>query len=207
MDYNKEMINYFAKILISEYGVDENDLLFKSTSKDSVDVFFKGCLILSVDYTVFEHITKRMVDIIITNCINNSKERNMLSLSKYCDYDLEFQNNIIKLLEEVDFTIVEFTTNKETTVVNNAQEIIKITNKAKEENIKKDIEDIESKILEAARNGNESVMFKFTEFKTDFDSLNQYDNEIVKHFRNKGFECSIDSYSLGRGFLKIKWGD
>ena len=70
MGYDKEMINYFSKILISEYGVDENDLLFKSTSKDSIDVFFKGDLILSIDYAIFQDITsQRVVSILITNCI------------------------------------------------------------------------------------------------------------------------------------------
>ena len=148
--------------------------------------------------------TRRVVDVIIINYGNNYKKRNLLSLSKYYNYDLGFEKSIIKLLEES-----EFSANKETAVVNNAQEIIEITKKAKEENIKKDIEDIESKILEAARNGDESVIFRTLEFKTNFAIMNKSDNEIVKHFRNKGFECVIDSYpsASGSGLLKIKWGD
>lgn len=86
-------------------------------------------------------------------------------------------------------------------------EIIEITKKAKEENIKKDIENLEYEILEAARNGDESVMFRTLEFKTNFSIMNKSDNEIVKHFRNKGFECVIDPYLSGSGLLKISWGD
>lgn len=200
MDYHKEMINYFAKILISEYGIDENDFLFKSTSKDSIYVFFKGDLILSIDYIVFEDMNGIVVDIIITNRINNITERSMLSLSKYCNYDLEFQNNIIKLLEGVNFII-----NKETTVVNNAQEIIEITRKAKEDNIKEDIDKLESLILEKARDGREGLMFKLSKLKSDI-LKEESDNDIFKHFRNKGFKCSISNGYSDR-YLNITWGD
>ena len=202
MDYHKVIVKYFSRALETRYNIDENDFLFKSTSKDSIYVFFKSDLILSIDYIIFEDMNRIVVDVIITNRTNNITERNMLSLSKYCNYDLEFQNNIIKLLEGVNFII-----NKETTVVNNAQEIIEITKKAKEENIKKDIEDIESKILEAAKDGSERLLFSLSELKTDVSLMNKYDNEIVNHFKNKGFECSIcDGSYLGR-YLKISWGD
>ena len=205
MDYHEVMTKYFSKALETRYDIDESDLLFKHINKGQIEVFFKGSLILGISYLVSEDMTtRRVVDVIIINYGNNYKKRNLLSLSKYYNYDLGFEKSIIKLLEESEFSV-----NKETAVVNNAQEIIEITKKAKEENIKKDIEDIESKILEAARNGDESVMFRTLEFKTNFAIMNKSDNEIVKHFRNKGFECVIDSYpsASGSGLLKIKWGD
>ena len=205
MDYHEIMTKYFSKALETRYDIDKNDLLFKHINKGQIEVFLKGSLILGVNYLIFEDMTtRRVVDVIIINYGNNYKKRNLLSLSKYYNYDLGFEKSIIKLLEESEFSV-----NKETAVVNNAQEIIEITKKAKEENIKKDIEDIEFKILEAARNGDESVMFRTLEFKTNFAIMNKSDNEIVKHFRNKGFECVIDSYpsASGSGLLKIKWGD
>ena len=205
MDYHEVMTKYFSKALETRYDIDKNDLLFKHINKGQIEVFFKGSLILGISYLVSEDMTtRRVVDVIIINYGNNYKKRNLLSLSKYYNYDLGFKKSIIKLLEESEFSV-----NKETTVVNNAQEIIEITKKAKEENIKKDIETIETKILEAARNGDESVMFRTLEFKTNFAIMNKSDNEIVKHFRNKGFECVIDSYpsASGSGLLKIKWGD
>ena len=205
MDYHEVMTKYFSKALETRYDIDKNDLLFKHINKGQIEVFLKGSLILGVNYLIFEDMTiRRVVDVIIINYGNNYKKRNLLSLSKYYNYDLGFEKSIIKLLEESEFSV-----NKETAVVNNAQEIIEITKKAKEENIKKDIEDIEFKILEAARNGDESVMFRTLEFKTNFAIMNKSDNEIVKHFRNKGFECVIDSYpsASGSGLLKIKWGD
>ena len=203
MDYHEVMTKYFSKALETRYDIDKNDLLFKHINKGQIEVFLKGSLILGVNYLIFEDMTiRRVVDVIIINYGNNYKKRNLLSLSKYYNYDLGFEKSIIKLLEESEFSV-----NKETAVVNNAQEIIEITKKAKEENIKKDIEDIEFKILEAARNGDESVMFRTLEFKTNFAIMNKSDNEIVKHFRNKGFECVIDSYPSGSGLLKISWGD
>ena len=205
MDYHEVMTKYFSKALETRYDIDESDLLFKHINKGQIEVFFKGSLILGISYLVSEDMTtRRVVDVIIINYGNNYKKRNLLSLSKYYNYDLGFKKSIIKLLEESEFSV-----NKETAVVNNAQEIIEITKKAKEENIKKDIETIETKILEAARNGDESVMFRTLEFKTNFAIMNKSDNEIVKHFRNKGFECVIDSYpsASGSGLLKIKWGD
>ena len=203
MDYHKLMAKYFSKALESKYDIDNNGLLFKSINKGRIDVFFKGDLILGINYLIMEDMkTRRIVDVKITNYGNNSTKRNLLSLSKYYNYDLEFQNHIIKLLEESEFSF-----NKETAVVNNAQEIIEITRKAKEENIKKDIEDIEFKILEAAKDGNERLLFSLSELKTDVSLMNKYDNEIINHFKNKGFECSIcDGNHLGR-YLKISWGD
>ena len=203
MDYHEVMTKYLSKALETKYDIDKNDLLFKHINKGRIDVFFKGDLILGINYLIMEDMkTRRIVDVKITNYGNNSTKRNLLSLSKYYNYDLEFQNHIIKLLEESEFSF-----NKETAVVNNAQEIIEITRKAKEENIKKDIEDIEFKILEAAKDGNERLLFSLSELKTDVSLMNKYDNEIINHFKNKGFECSIcDGNHLGR-YLKISWGD
>ena len=203
MDYHEVMTKYFSKALETRYDIDKNDLLFKHINKGQIEVFLKGSLILGVNYLIFEDMTtRRVVDVIIINYGNNYKRRNLLSLSKYYNYDLRFEKCIIKLLEEAEFSV-----NKETTVVNNAQEIIEITKKAKEENIKKDIEDIEFKILEAAKDGNERLLFSLSELKTDVSLMNKYDNEIINHFKNKGFECSIcDGNHLGR-YLKISWGD
>lgn len=203
MDYHEVMTKYLSKALETRYDIDKNDLLFKHINKGQIEVFLKGSLILGVNYLIFEDMTiRRVVDVIIINYGNNYKRRNLLSLSKYYNYDLRFEKCIIKLLEEAEFSV-----NKETTVVNNAQEIIEITKKAKEENIKKDIEDIEFKILEAAKDGNERLLFSLSELKTDVSLMNKYDNEIINHFKNKGFECSIcDGNHLGR-YLKISWGD
>lgn len=203
MDYHEVMTKYLSKALETRYDIDKNDLLFKHINKGQIEVFLKGSLILGVNYLIFEDMTiRRVVDVIIINYGNNYKRRNLLSFSKYYNYDLRFEKCIIKLLEEAEFSV-----NKETTVVNNAQEIIEITKKAKEENIKKDIEDIEFKILEAAKDGNERLLFSLSELKTDVSLMNKYDNEIINHFKNKGFECSIcDGNHLGR-YLKISWGD
>ena len=203
MDYHEVMTKYFSKALETRYDIDKNDLLFKHINKGQIEVFLKGSLILGVNYLIFEDMTiRRVVDVIIINYGNNYKRRNLLSLSKYYNYDLRFEKCIIKLLEEAEFSV-----NKETTVVNNAQEIIEITKKAKEENIKKDIETIEFKILEAAKDGNERLLFSLSELKTDVSLMNKYDNEIINHFKNKGFECSIcDGNHLGR-YLKISWGE
>ena len=203
MDYHEVMTKYLSKALETRYDIDKNDLLFKHINKGQIEVFLKGSLILGVNYLIFEDMTiRRVVDVIIINYVNNYKRRNLLSFSKYYNYDLRFEKCIIKLLEEAEFSV-----NKETTVVNNAQEIIEITKKAKEENIKKDIEDIEFKILEAAKDGNERLLFSLSELKTDVSLMNKYDNEIINHFKNKGFECSIcDGNHLGR-YLKISWGD
>ena len=203
MDYHEVMTKYFSKALETRYDIDESDLLFKHINKGQIEVFFKGSLILGISYLVSEDMTtRRVVDVIIINYGNNYKKRNLLSLSKYYNYDLGFKKSIIKLLEESEFSV-----NKETAVVNNAQEIIEITKKAKEENFKKDIEYIEFKILEAAKDGNERLLFSLSELKTDVSLMNKYDNEIINHFKNKGFECSIcDGNHLGR-YLKISWGD
>ena len=203
MDYHEVMTKYLSKALETRYDIDKNDLLFKHINKGQIEVFLKGSLILGVNYLIFEDMTiRRVVDVIIINYGNNYKRRNLLSLSKYYNYDLRFEKCIIKLLEEAEFSV-----NKETTVVNNAQEIIEITKKAKEENFKKDIEYIEFKILEAAKDGNERLLFSLSELKTDVSLMNKYDNEIINHFKNKGFECSIcDGNHLGR-YLKISWGD
>lgn len=202
MDYHEAMTKYLSKALETRYDIDKNDLLFKHINKGQIEVFLKGSLILGVNYLIFEDMTtRRVVDVIIINYGNNYKRRNLLSLSKYYNYDLRFEKCIIKLLEEAEFSV-----NKETTVVNNAQEIIEITKKAKEENFKKDIEYIESKILEAARNGDDSVMIRLSDLKSNISLMNKYENEIFKHFRKKGFGCSIDN-SFVNGILNVTWGE
>ena len=202
MDYHEVMTKYLSKALETRYDIDKNDLLFKHINKGQIEVFLKGSLILGVNYLIFEDMTiRRVVDVIIINYGNNYKRRNLLSLSKHYNYDLRFEKCIIKLLEEAEFSV-----NKETTVVNNAQEIIEITKKAKEENFKKDIEYIESKILEAARNGDDSVMIRLSDLKSNISLMNKYENEIFKHFRKKGFGCSIDN-SFVNGILNVTWGE
>ena len=177
-------------------GVADNTDLFETLEADKV--YYVPYYIV-MDATMVQE----MVDIRITNYKNLSvSKKYLLSLFKYSNNDFNFQKSIIKILEEVGVEI-----NKETNVVNNAQEIIEITKKAKEENIKKDIDTLESLILEAARDGKYALTYGLSNLKSDIPAREDSDNEIFKHFRNKGFKCSITEGShLGR-YIKIKWGD
>lgn len=202
MDYHELMTKYFSTALETRYDIDKDVLLFKHINKGQIEVFFKGSLILGINYLISEDLTTRkVVDVVIINYGNNYKKRNLLSLSKYYNYDIGFERHIVKLLEEVEFSV-----NKETTVVNNAQEIIEITKKAKEENIKKEIEDIEYRILEAAREGKESLLYSLSGIDSNIIEEESC-NKILKHFSKKGFECStgVGAY-LGR-YIRITWGD
>ena len=204
MYYSNKVIKHFLEALKSEYGIDGGKLVFKNFTKDSAHVYYDNELILGFhfNYIIGPGNTADVVSLLIENKKSSRVETNINEISKFAKHDEVFEDGIRRMLRRLDLDI-----GKNVGVVNNAQEIIEITKKAKEENIKKDIETIETKILEAARNGDESVMFRTLEFKTNFAIMNKSDNEIVKHFRNKGFECVIDSYPSGSGLLKIKWGD
>lgn len=203
MDCREVISKYFSRALESEYGIESERIGFKSINKNSLDAYLDGDLIFNVIYSVVEYST--------TTVYLNIKTQgyNKIAPSICCvevDKDLRYSEDVGKVFEKI-IREIDLDINKKTTVVNNAQEIIEITKKAKEENIKKDIEDIESKILEAARNGDERLLFSLSELKTDVSLMNKYDNEIVRHFKNKGFECSIhDGIHLG-SYLKITWGD
>ena len=206
MNYGNKIARHFSKALKSEYIIDSGKLVFKHITKDSVHVFYDNELILcfQFNYLLNRPNATDIVSLMIENYENSKVVTSILEVLKNDEYDKVFEDGVRDMLIRLDLNI-----GKKTVVVNTAQEIIEITKKAKEENIKKDIETIETKILEAARNGDESVMFRTLEFKTNFSIMNKSDNEIVKHFRNKGFECVIDSYpsASGSGLLKIKWGD
>lgn len=191
----------FVNVLKKKYDVN-NNIVFKHINKNMVDVYLEDDLILGIHYIVMENtITQKMVDIRITNYKDFSvSERALILLAKYSAHDLKFQSSIVRILEEVGLVI-----EKEINVVNNAQEIIEITKKAKEENIKKDIDELESLILEKARDGREGLMFKLSKLKSDI-LKEESDNDIFKHFRNKGFKCSISNGYSDR-YLNITWGD
>lgn len=203
MDYHEVIARYFSKALESEHGIESKRVGFKSINKNSLDVYLDGNLILNVMYSVVENGSTTFYSSIKTQGYNKiAPSICFIELDKDLRYNEDVGKVFEKIIREIDLDI-----NKETTVINNAQEIIEITKKAKEKNIKKDIEDIESKILEAARDGSERLLFSLSGLKTDFSQTTQFDNDIVKHFKKKGFECSInDGGYLGR-YLKISWGD
>lgn len=205
MDYHEVIARYFSKALESEYGIESERLVFKSVNKNSLDAYLDGDLIFNVVYSVVEYSTTTVcLSIKIQGYNKIPQSICCIEVDKDLRYSEFFEEYFVKMLREIDLDI-----NKKTTVVNNAQEIIEITKKAKEENIKKDIEDIESKILEVARNGNESVMIRLSKLKTNLPLMNKSDNEIFKHFRNKGFECYVSerNYYMVERYLVIKWGD
>ena len=204
MNYGNKIARHFSKALKSEYIIDSGKLVFKHITKDSVHVFYDNELILcfQFNYLLNRPNATDIVSLMIENYENSKVVTSILEVLKNDEYDKVFEDGVRDMLIRLDLNI-----GKKTVVVNTAQEIIEITKKAKEENIKKDIETIETKILEAARNGDERLLFSLSELKTDVSLMNKYDNEIINHFKNKGFECSIcDGNHLGR-YLKISWGD
>ena len=205
MNYSNKIARHFSKALKSEYIIDSGKLVFKHITKDSVHVYYDNELILGFrfNYMLNKPNATDIVSLIIENCENSKVVTSVLEVLKNDEYDKVFEDGVRDMLIRLDLNI-----GKKTVVVNNAQEIIEITKKAKEENIKKDIEDIEFKILEAAKDGNERLLFSLSELKTDVSLMNKYDNEIINHFKNKGFECCsiCDGNHLGR-YLKISWGD
>ena len=204
MNYGNKIARHFSKALKSEYIIDSEKLDFKHITKDSVHVFYDNELILcfQFNYLLNRPNATDIVSLMIENYENSKVVTSVLEVLKNDEYDKVFEDGVRDMLIRLDLNI-----GKKTVVVNNAQEIIEITKKAKEENIKKDIEDIEFKILEAAKDGNERLLFSLSELKTDVSLMNKYDNKIINHFKNKGFECSIcDGNHLGR-YLKISWGD
>ncbi len=192
----------FVSVLQNKYGVNKN-IVFKYINKNNVDVYLEDDLIIGINYHIMDStMVQELLDIGITNYKNlYTSKKYFLSLFKYSTgNDFNFQKSIVKILEEVGFE-----SNKETDVVNNAQEIIEITKKAKEENIKKDIDELESLILEKARDGREGLMLRLSKLKSNILE-EEYNNEIFKHFRNKGFKCSIHNGVSDR-YINITWGD
>ena len=183
MNYGNKIARHFSKALKSEYIIDSGKLVFKHITKDSVHVHYDNELILGFqfNYMLNRPNTTDILSLIIENYENSKVVTSVLEVLKNDEYDKVFEDGIRRMLRRLDLDI-----GKKTVVVNNAQEIIEITKKAKEENIKKDIETIETKILEAAKDGNERLLFSLSELKTDVSLMNKYDNEIINHFKNKG---------------------
>lgn len=201
MDYSRKVVVNFTEALRSEYGIDVGRLVFKHLTKDSVHVYYDDELIFGYrfDYIVGPSNMVDMVSLFIENYKKSRVETGMSEISKFTQHDKVFEDTIRRILRELDLDIVK------KSVVNNAQEIIEITRKAKEENIKKDIDELESLILEKARDGREGLMFRLSKLKSNI-LKEESDNEIFKHFRNKGFKCSISNGHSDR-YLNITWGD
>ena len=203
MYYSNKIARHFSKALKSEYIIDSEKLVFKHITKDSVNVYYDNELILGFQFNLILG-PGNMDDIIslkIENYENSRVKMSMNELSVFNEHDEVFEEVVRDMLRVLDLNI-----SKKTVAINNAQEIIEITRKAKEDNIKKDIEDIESKILDYARDGEDSLFYYLSELKTNFYLMHQSDNEIINHFRNKGFSCSVKD-GLGGWMLRISWGD
>lgn len=204
MDYSNKISRHFSKALKSEYVIDNEKLVFKHITKDSVNVYYDNELILGFQFNCILG-PGNMDDIVslkIENYENSRVKMSMNELSVYNEHDEVFEDVIRDMLRVLDLNI-----SKKTVAINNAQEIIEITMKAKEDNIKKDIDTIESEILKRARDGEDYLIYYLSELKTNFSLMNKFDNDIVNHFRNKGFSCSVKDGSLAGGLLRISWGD
>lgn len=201
MDYSRKVVINFTEALKSEYGIDVGKLVFKHLTKDSVNVYYDDELIFGYrfDYIDGPRNMDDMVSLLVENYKKSRVETSMSEISKFTQHDKVFEDTIRRILRELDLDIVK------KSVVNNAQEIIEITRKAKENNIKEDIDKLESLILEKARDGREGLMFKLSKLKSDI-LKEESDNDIFKHFRNKGFKCSISNGYSDR-YLNITWGD
>lgn len=201
MDYSNKVVKHFLEALKSEYGIDGGKLVFKHFTKDSAHVYYDNELILGFhfNYIIGPGNAADMVSLLIENKKNSRVETNMNEISKFAKHDEVFEDGIRRMLRRLDLDI-----GKNIGVVNNAQEIIEITKKAKEENIKKDIEDLENEILRYARSGEDSIVFHLNDLKSNL-SREEVKSIIVKHFETKGFKCSVEgSYTR---YLKISWGE
>lgn len=204
MDNSRKVVINFTEALKSEYGIDGGKLVFKHLTKDSIHVYYDNELIFGYrfDYIDGPRNMDDMVSLLVENYKKSRVETSMSEISKFTQHDKVFEDTIRRILRELDLDIVK------KSVVNNAQEIIEITRKAKEENIKKDIDKLESLILEKARDGREGLVYRLSNLKSNILKEEESDNEIFKHFRNKGFKCSISNgYSVGVKYLNITWGD
>lgn len=201
MDYSNKVIKHFLEALKSEYGIDGGKLVFKHFTKDSAHVYYDNELILGFhfNYIIGPGNTADMVSLLIENKKSSRVETNMNEISKFAKHDEVFEDGIRHMLRRLDLDV-----GKNIGVVNNAQDIIEITKKAKEENIKKDIEDLENEILRYARSGEDSIIFHLNDLKSNL-SREEVKSIIVKHFETKGFKCSVEgSYTR---YLKISWGE
>ncbi|QSJ04109.1 hypothetical protein vBSscSF1_38 [Staphylococcus phage vB-SscS-F1] len=200
MDCREVIIKYFSRALESGHGIESRRVGFTSINKNSLDAYLDGDLIFSVLYSVLEDST--------TTVYLNIKTQgyNKIAPSICCievDKDIRYSEDVGKVFEKI-IREIDLDINKKTTVVNNAQEIIEITKKAKEENIKKDIECLENKILEEARSGENNILFYLDHLKS---KLSEEEVKIIifKHFETKGFKCFISGqYTI---YLKIIWGE
>ena len=192
------------RALKSEYNIEVKEIDFKYINENMFDVYFKDDLILNVLYDMYDYEYFQGHKTIIIRISNRkNKKESIVYCSGILDnlnYDEILEEKIILSFADMDLNI------NSTTVINNAQEIIEITRKAKEDNIKKDIDTIESEILKRARDGEDDLIYYLSELKTDIGS-GESDNEIIKHFRNKGFSCFVKYGSLAGGLLRISWGD
>ncbi|XWX34360.1 hypothetical protein LMHOCYYV_CDS0136 [Staphylococcus phage PG-2021_4] len=201
MDYSNKVVKHFVEALKSEYGIDGEKLVFKHITKDYVHMYYDNELILGCefDYIIGPGYTADVVSLLIENQKNSRVETSINEISKLTQHDKVFEDGIRLMLRELDLDI-----GKNISTVNNAQEIIEITKKAKEENIKKDIEDLENEILRYARSGENSIVFHLNDLKSNL-SREEVKSIIVKHFETKGFKCSVEgSYTR---YLKISWGE
>lgn len=201
MDYSNKVVKHFLEALKSEYGIDGGKLVFKYFTKDSAHVYYDSELILGFhfNYVLNRPNATDIVSLMIENYENSKVETNILEVLSNYEYDKVFEDGIRRMLRGLDLDI-----SKNIGTVNNAQEIIEITKKAKEENIKKDIEDLENEILRYARSGEDSIIFHLNDLKSNL-SREEVKSIIVKHFETKGFKCSVEgSYTR---YLKIRWGE
>ncbi|XWX34697.1 hypothetical protein FACJOVSR_CDS0006 [Staphylococcus phage PG-2021_67] len=201
MDYSNKVVKHFVEALKSEYGIDGEKLVFKHITKDYVHMYYDNELILGCefDYIIGPGYTADVVSLLIENQKNSRVETSINEISKLTQHDKVFEDGIKHMLRKLDLDI-----GKNISTVNNAQEIIEITKKAKEENIKKDIEDLENEILRYARSGENSIVFHLNDLKSNL-SREEVKSIIVKHFETKGFKCSVEgSYTR---YLKISWGE
>lgn len=201
MDYSNKVVKHFLEALKSEYGIDGGKLVFKNFTKDSAHVYYDNELILGFhfNYIIGPGNTADVVSLLIENKKSSRVETNVNEISKFAQHDEVFEDGIRRMLRRLDLDI-----GKNIGVVNNAQEIIEITKKAKEENIKKDIEDLENEILRYARSGEDSIVFHLNDLKSNL-SREEVKSIIVKHFETKGVKCSVEgSYTR---YLKISWGE
>lgn len=200
MDNSHKVVKNFTEALKSEYGIDVGKLVFRHVTKDSIHVYYDNELILSFqfDYIIGPINTSDMVSLLIADQKSPQTKTGMSEVSKLTQHDKVFEDFIRRMLRELDLNI------SKNPLINNAQEIIEITKKAKEDNIREDIEELENKILEVARSGENSILFYLDDLKSKL-SKEEMESTIFKHFETKGFKCSVSgSYTK---YSKISWGE
>lgn len=200
MDNSRKVVINFTEALKSEYGIDVGKLVFKHLTKDSVNVYYDDELIFGYrfDYIDGPRNMDDVVSLLVENYKKSRVETSMSEISKFTQHDKVFEDTIRRILRELDLDIIK------KSVVNNAQEIIEITKKAKEDNIREGIEELENKILEVARSGDNSIIFYLDDLKSKI-SQEEMESTIFKHFETKGFKCSISGAYMKHS--EISWGE